>query len=377
MRDPGLSDTDTLENNVATRPAVTTASRRPVFGSFDSIVEGWYWALPSSELKRGQVRGLTFLGREIVLYRDDQGAVRCVDAFCPHMGAHLAEGRVDGDGIRCFFHHWKLSPSGEVVDIPCQPTPTRARNRVWPVSERYGLIWIWPGHEATRSVPVIPELEGQEVDHLLGTRFEKGCHPNIVMVNAIDEQHFHSVHPLASSLADGLHFTISSLSDHGQMFDNDRPVPANNPLNRLLSRFYEGPLTYRMVYWNGSTGSVTVGPDFLHFHIIFALRPTERGTAEGQTILVTSRRGGPFGRLFNHLVLRLTEIVGNYFAKGDTQVFQTIRWKLRTPIRADRPILEFIRHLEGQQAVPWGAWDGDPENTAVTAAFERGPSCRP
>ena len=123
--------------------------------------------------------------------------------------------------------------------------------------------------------------------------------------------------------------------------------------------------------------SSDLGPDFLHFHIIFALRPTERGTAEGQTILVTSRRGGLLGRLFNILVLRVTEIVGNYFAKGDTQVFQTIRWKFRTPIRADRPILDFIRHLESQRAVPWGAWDGDRHNTAVTAAFERGPSCRP
>jgi len=289
-----------------------------------------------------------------------------LDAYCPHMGAHLAEGRVDGDGIRCFFHHWKLASSGEVVDIPCQKGPARAAVKAWPVEERYGMVWVWTGPVARRPVPYIPELQGEELDFLLGNRFEKGCHPNIVMVNAIDEQHFHSVHPLASSLADGLHFNVSSPAENCQMFDNDRPVPRNNFLNRLLGRMYAGALTYRMVYWNGSTGSVTVGPDFLHFHIIFALRPTAQGTTEGQTILVTKRRSGLLGRLFNAAVLRVTEVVGNYFAKGDTQVFQTIRWNFRTPIGADRPIIEFVRHLEGQQAVAWGSWDGAVEDTAIT-----------
>ena len=54
--------------------------------------------------------------------------------------------------------------------------------------------------------------------------------------------------------------------------------------------------------------------------------------------------------------------------EGDTQVFQTIRWNFKTPIKADRPILA-LRHLETQSYVPWGAWDGDFENSAVN---ERG-----
>jgi phenylpropionate dioxygenase-like ring-hydroxylating dioxygenase large terminal subunit len=292
------------------------------------------------------------------------------------MGAHLAEGKVDGQGVRCFFHHWKLGATGEVTDIPCQDKPPRVANKVWPVTECYGMIWIWSGAAPLRPVPSIPELEGQELDWRLGNRFEKGCHPNIVMVNAIDEQHFHSVHPLASSLADGLHFQISSLNSNCLQFDNDKPVPANNLVNRLLGRLYAGPLTYRMVYWNGATGSVTVGPDFLHFYIIFALRPTARGTTEGQTILVTQKRPGLLGRIFNAAVLRITEVVGNYFAKGDTQVFQTIRWNFRTPIKADRPIIEFIRHYETQKATSWGAWDGEASDLAVTPRNSGGTPCQ-
>ena len=342
-----------------------TLQRSETFGSFDRIIEGWYWVIPSRQVKKGKIKPVNMMGRELVVYRGDDGVVRIMDAYCPHMGAHLAEGKVDGKGVRCFFHHWKMSEEGKVVDIPCQKSPVRAGVRTWPAEEKYGMVWVWTGETPRHPVPYIPELKDDEEDTAFGNAFEKGCHPNIVMVNAIDEQHFHSVHPMASSLADGLHFDISSYNDNCQIFDNNKPVPETNIINRILSRFYEGPLTYRMVYWNGSTGSVTIGPDMLHFHIIFALRPTPRGTAEGQTLLVTKKRKGVLGWMFNRALLWVTKVVGNYFAKGDTQVFQTIRWNFKTPIKADRPILAFAKHLEGQTKVPWGAWDGDADNTAV------------
>ena len=336
------------------------------FGCFETIVEGWYWVIPSSKIKKGRILPVTMLGRELAVFRGEDNKIRILDAYCPHMGAHLAEGRVDGNGVRCFFHHWKLSEQGQVVDIPCQKFVPNAGVRSWPADEKYGMVWIWTGEKPRHPVPYIPELDGVEEDYRLGNQFEKGCHPNIVMVNAIDEQHFHSVHPLASSLADGLHFDISTYNENCQIFDNDKPVPNTNMMTRFLGRFYNGPLTYRMVYWNGSTGSVTIGPDMLHFHIIFALRPTSRGTTEGQTLLVTKKRSGIVGWLFNRVLLWVTEVAGNYFAKGDTQIFQTIRWNFQTPIKADRPILAFAKHLEGQTRVPWGAWDGDEKNTAVS-----------
>ena len=91
-----------------------------------------------------------------------------------------------------------------------------------------------------------------------------------------------------------------------------------------------------MCYWYGSTGTVTLGPDFLHFYIIFTLRMIEGGKTEGQTILITPKRRGFWGWVLNRGLLWLTQQVGNYFAKGDTQVFQTIQFDLKTPTKADR-----------------------------------------
>ena len=330
----------------------------PIFGSFETIVEGWYWVLKSKELKAGQVKPIKVMGRELIVYRGkEDGVVRIMDAYCLHMGAHLAEGRVEGNSIRCFFHHWKFSEEGKLTDIPCQKNPIKAQLKTWPAAEKYGMIWVWTGKSPRHPVPYVPEIGQESGDTRLGNQFVKGCHPNIVMVNAIDEQHFHSVHPLASSLADGLHFEISEYNENCLLFDNSNKVPQSNLITRLMSRFYENALCYRMVYWNGSTGSVTVGPDFFHFHIIFALRPNDDGTASGQTILITKKRHGFVGKIVNFFALMLSEIVGNYFAKGDTQVFQTIRWDFKNPIKADRAIMAFMQHLQRQKTVLWGCWD--------------------
>lgn len=366
-----------VQLNSVNSSALKKSNPKEVFGDFETLVEGWYWAIRSKDLKKGKIKPVTMLGRELIAYRGDDGVARVMDAYCPHMGAHLAEGRVDGQGVRCFFHHWKFAKDGECVDVPCQKTPAKANVRTWPAEEKYGMVWVWTGEHPRHPVPYIPELKDCEEDSGFGNAFEKGCHPNIVMVNAIDEQHFHSVHPLASSLADGLHFDIKPYNENCLIFDNDKPVPDTNLLTRFLSRFYAGALTYRMVYWNGSTGSVTVGPDAFHFHIIFALRPTANGSAEGQTLLVTKMRKGLLGWLTNRVALFITKVVGNYFAKGDTQVFQTIRWNFKTPIKADRPIIQFNKHLKKQKRVSWGLWESiepDVKMSSVKSADAPSPS---
>ena len=341
------------------------------FGSFEQVVEGWYWAMRSSELKKGKVAPLVMMGRDLVIYRGDDGVVRVMDAYCPHMGAHLAEGRVDGRGVRCFFHHWRFNEEGVLDEVPCAEHTPKASIKRWESAEKYGMIWVWVGGEVRHPVPFIPELDGEELDCAFGAHFHKGCHPNIVMINAIDEQHFRSVHPIASSLAEGLHFKVTSLNDNCIMFDNQNKVPKTNFVTRLLGRMYAGPLTYRMVYWNGSTGSVTVGPDFWHFHIVFALRPTADGRAEGQTILVTKRRPTIFGWLLNRIALGLTAIVGAYFGHGDTRVFETIKWKFSVPIKLDRPIIHFAKHLEKQRFVGWGSWGSDDTHAVTTPKGRR------
>ncbi len=332
---------------------MATIQQTELFNRRDRAAEGWYWAIPAAKVPAGAVVPVRLLGKDLAIWRDQSGRLRAFDAYCPHMGAHLAEGSVDGDHLRCFFHWWRFDAEGSLVEIPCQPKTVPAKVRTWPVAERYGLIWVWTGTSPRHPVPYIPELADEGTDAILGNHFFKGCHPNVVMINAIDEQHFASVHNLIVDL----HFDVGSLNENAATFSNTTPVPKDHWIGKLLGPLYSGPLTYKMCYWNGTTGSVTVGPDAWHFHIVFALRPTDDGRTEGQTVLITRNRPGVAGRIANRVALFLSEQVGNYFAKGDTEVFESIRWSFQTPIRADRSIIHFIQHLDQQPAIAVGTWD--------------------
>ncbi len=314
------------------------------FGHSDFVPDGWYWLLDSRDVKVNKARPAKFLNQDFVVYRGEDGSVRILDAHCPHMGAHLCDGKVEGNSIRCPFHMWKFDANGVCENIPALKETTKVEKLgSYRCSEKYGLIWLWYGAaDSTVEVPVVPELEGYTLQSSLGKPFTKECHPNVMMINAIDAHHFRSVHNLIVDLE----MEPNILNPNCIQFSNTTTMPQKNWFLRWATRFYSKALTYELTYWWGHTGSVMVGPDFLHFYIIFALRPNTEGKAEGQTILVTKDRKGVHGYLFNKVVLYLTKLVGNYFAKGDTQIFSRIKYKFKTPIKADRAILHFIDHYE-------------------------------
>lgn len=342
-----------------------------LFNHPTAVVAGWYWLCHASWLRRGQVRALRLLGRELAVYRGADGRVVALDAYCAHMGAHLGEGRVEGNALRCFFHRWRYEADGRCSDIPCLDStpPARACVRSWPAAERHGLIWVWIGNHAPHGVPEPPELAGSDYEWHVANRFEKGCHPNVVLINAIDEQHFRSVHHLPGEI---LHMEPRVLSEANIEFSNTGRVPTGHWFGRLLGRFYAGPLTYSLSYWYGSMGFVTFGPDTLHLYLMFALRRGDDGRTIGQAVTFARRRRGPLGWLINRILLRITALAARYFAFGDTRVFNTIRFRMITPIPADRAVLAFMEHLEQQPRADWTELEPAPPDPRRLRVATRG-----
>jgi phenylpropionate dioxygenase-like ring-hydroxylating dioxygenase large terminal subunit len=156
---------------------------------------GWYRLALSDELGK---RPLTVraLGRELVLFRDPQGQARAVDAYCPHLGAHLGDGSVDGGRLRCPFHGWCFDGDGQCVEIPfAKRIPTRARVGSFLVREQDDVIFGWNGSgRPDFEVPAVPELATGAWSRPLVFRRRLRATLIDTKENIVDLAHFPAVH---------------------------------------------------------------------------------------------------------------------------------------------------------------------------------------
>ena len=187
------------------------------------LPNGWFAVAWSKELGEGDVKPVQYFGEELVLFRTRTGQARVVDAFCPHLGAHLGHGgRVMGETIRCPFHGWQYDgQSGACTAIPyCERIPARARVRAWDVLERNGMIFAWYHAEQKPpewDMPLMPEIGHAEWSEPRTFELVLPAHVQDTHENNNDPVHFQFVHRSLetppSSIeysADGRHYRIVS-----------------------------------------------------------------------------------------------------------------------------------------------------------------------
>lgn len=128
-----------------------------------------YWipfALASElEEREGPPIRVRLLGEDLVAFRDSQGRVGLLGAYCPHRGAPLFFGRNEECGLRCVYHGWKFDVDGRCLDMPSEP-PERAfaervRQQVYPTYEGGGVLWTFMGDPARKPPP--PNYEWMRV----------------------------------------------------------------------------------------------------------------------------------------------------------------------------------------------------------------------
>lgn len=166
---------------------------------FPRYPDGWFQVAYSDELKPGQVVPLHYFGRELVLFRTEDGSPHVLDAYCPHMGAHLGYGgKVVGGCVRCPFHSWEFDGRGNCTSIPyAQKIPPKATLRSWPVCEKNGLVMIWfhaAGGPPSWEVPDVPEYNASDWTPYEKRRWKIRTHNQEMAENAVDAAHFLYVH---------------------------------------------------------------------------------------------------------------------------------------------------------------------------------------
>jgi phenylpropionate dioxygenase-like ring-hydroxylating dioxygenase large terminal subunit len=106
----------------------------------------WYVAALDYELIDGKLLSRTLLGEYVLLYRGGSGKVFALNDRCPHRGALLSSGRLEGDDVRCMYHGIKYDSSGKCMQIPGQDMiPPKLKVRSYPIVESGPFIWIWMG----------------------------------------------------------------------------------------------------------------------------------------------------------------------------------------------------------------------------------------
>jgi phenylpropionate dioxygenase-like ring-hydroxylating dioxygenase large terminal subunit len=179
---------------------------------------GWFKICFSDELARGEAKPVHEFGTELVVFRGEDGRARVLDAFCPHLGAHLGYGgRVEGTEIRCPFHAWRFDgESGRCTEIPyAKKIPARAELRSWPVIERNGYVAAWhhvEGKPPSFDIPVVPEVSDPGYRLYRRVRWEISTHLQELYENAVDIKHFAHVHGMdvqkVNWIPDGAHVAL-------------------------------------------------------------------------------------------------------------------------------------------------------------------------
>lgn len=157
----------------------------------------WYIAAWSRDIERALV-ARTMLAENLVLYRQQDGAVVALEDACPHRKLPLSKGRLLGDIIECGYHGLQFDCSGNCVLAPTQSRiPPQASVRTYPTAEKYGFVWIWmgdPEHADESKIFEIPNFENPAWGKTDGGVLEIDCHYLWVTDNLLDPSHVAWVH---------------------------------------------------------------------------------------------------------------------------------------------------------------------------------------
>ncbi len=160
---------------------------------------GWFQVAWTSDISPGESYPVKAFGKDLVLFRNAEGQAKVLDAFCPHMGAHLGHGGKMEDGeIVCPFHAWKFNGEGELTDIPyAKKQPKKAKLACWPVQEVNGAIMVWHDKDNRAPLwdnPVLPEFSSDEWSEPVHKKWRFKTHNQEMAENMVDLAHFKYLH---------------------------------------------------------------------------------------------------------------------------------------------------------------------------------------
>lgn len=161
--------------------------------------EGWYFVASRQQILKAGILAKTWLGKNIVAWCNESGAVCVAEAYCPHLGSYLgpeAGGTLRDGRLVCPFHGFEYDASGQCVATPYADPPKTARLETFETQEVAGLVFAWwgiGGRTVQWTLPPAPlEQAGWSSIRVRTIRFPG--HPQDTTENSVDLGHLRYVH---------------------------------------------------------------------------------------------------------------------------------------------------------------------------------------
>lgn len=159
------------------------------------IKDAWYVCSWSADL-RHELIARRIADEPMVLYRTPAGRPVAMADRCPHRHYLLSRGKLTGDAVQCGYHGFTFDPSGRCTFVPGQDAiPRAAVVRTYPIVERDGVVWVFPGDQTLADPAQIPATPWIAEWHAVTGYARIGARVVLLVDNLMDLSHETYLHP--------------------------------------------------------------------------------------------------------------------------------------------------------------------------------------
>ncbi len=294
----------------------------------ERFARGWHCLGLVADYQDGRPHSIDIFGTRLVIFQGEDGAMRILNAWCPHMGADLAMGEVRGNSVVCKFHGWSWNGADGVCDgIPyAKRIPPKARIKTWPTCEQNRMLFVWNDPEgglptADVAIPRIDPVYSDEWSDWSVTRWTININCRELIDNIADMAHFVSVHGSTNVIY------------FGNIFENHKAtqimVGANDRLGggdflTTIASYY-GP-AYQITHMFGKMGGVPVESVLLNSHT-----PIDRNSFELRFGVIVKKFPGMTQDACDEMVKGYVDLTNKAFGE-DVAIWHN-------KVRIDNPLL--------------------------------------
>jgi aminopyrrolnitrin oxygenase len=273
------------------------------------------------------------LGQQVVIFRGMSGRVAALDAHCPHMGAHLAQGDVIGDQLRCAMHHWVIDPAGT-----CRGSGGGClTQRVYPVTEQYGAVFVHADSSAAFSLPSMDTPGDRPLHVVIGkSELVEAAWPGI-MANAFDTGHILAVHKRALLQPPG----ITQLGSHGIELQYASRITGRGLSDRAMKWLSGDRIHVTIRCWGGTLMTVRSQVGSRIGRLFVAVTPTARGAVVTPFVGVPGSRSG----VLSGVSARLSLWLFTTFLRRDLLPLKNMDFRIEGALRSGGPVADLAAWL--------------------------------